>query len=69
MHSTSIGQIFMVPQGWCTVGWEVVVRFEVITPISINILIFVNLVWTFMSKSLFSNIFLLNTFHNSHLIP
>ena len=51
LHSTSIGQVCMIPQGKCVMGWEVVVGLEVVTPIPIQLLNFLNLVWTFMSKS------------------
>ena len=68
LHSTSIRKVLMVPQGWGIVGWNVVILLEVIASIPINKLCFLNLIGTFMSKSLISSTFLPNTFHHPYFI-
>ena len=47
MISTSIRKVLMVPKSWCVVGWYVVVGFEVVNSIPIQVLDFFNLVCTF----------------------
>ena len=68
LHSTSITEIIMVPQGWGIVGWKAVVWLKVVASIPINKLSFFNLIGTFTSKSLISSTFLLSTVHRSHFI-
>ena len=65
LHSTYIRKVLMVSQGWDIVGWKVFVWLEVIASIPINKLSFLNLIGTFMSKSLISDTFLPSTFHHS----
>ena len=66
LHSTFIRQVLMVSKGRCLMGWKIVVRLKIIALISLNILSFLYIVGTFMSKSLF--IFILIIFHNPHFM-
>ena len=53
---------------WCVVGYKVIVGLEVIASTAIHILSFLNLIGTFMSKSLISYAILFTSFHSSHFM-